>query len=111
MVRIREREVKKAMQEYTLIKLTMEEVRKIGILYRKYVSTRRPVNLLELYGSVRHEARLAEKGKIKVTRELLRELRSDRAFVGHCARKSIGREELKNPFTPHADYVEWMLSL
>jgi hypothetical protein len=94
-----------------MMKLTMKEIAEIGVLYRKYVSCRRPVNLLELYGCVRRETRLAEKEEIKVTRGLLRELRADRARVGYLAHKAIGRAELKQPFAPFKTYTEWMLNL
>jgi len=90
--------------------LTMKEVGEANTLFRKYVSTRRPFNLLELYGCVRRETRLAERGEIRVTRELLRELRADRAKVGRLAHEAIGRAELKNPWQPFANYVEWMLN-
>lgn len=92
------------------IMLTMKEVGEANTLFRKYVSTSRKFNLLELYGSVRRECGLAEKGAIKVSRDLLRELRADRAKIGYLARKVLSQEELKNPWAPFATYQEWLLS-
>lgn len=90
--------------------LTLKEHAEINTLYRKYVSARRAVNILELYGCVRRETQNAEKGIVKVSRELLRELRADRARVGYLAHKTIGRGQLRQPFAPYADYGEWMLN-
>lgn len=90
--------------------LTMKEVGEANTLFRKYVSTSRKFNLLELYGSVRRECKLAEKGTIQVSRDLLRELRADRARVGYFAHKVLNQEQLKNPWTPYASYQEWLLS-
>lgn len=103
------------MMTIDLNNLTTKEALEVNTLYRKYVSTRRRVPLgtaiLEAYGSIRHEANNAEKGIIKVTRGLLRELRQDRARIGYLAHKAIGREQLKQPFSPYGDYVEWMLNV
>lgn len=88
----------------------MKEQAEVNVLYAKYVSKRTPVNLLELFGCVRRETKLAEQGVISVTRNLLRELRADRNRVSYLAHKAIGREELKNPFAPFASYTEWMLN-
>lgn len=54
---------------------------KIEVMYRKYVGSG-PVDFARLYDCVRNECRAAEKGETKVSRDLLRELRADRAFVG-----------------------------
>ena len=91
--------------------LTLAEVAELNTLWRKYGTRKHQLNLLELYGLVRRETKLAETGTIRVTRDLLRELRADRNRVSYLVRKEIGRGQLRNPWQPFGNYAEWMLNL
>lgn len=90
--------------------LTLREHAEVNTLYRKYISTRFQPNLLELYGVLRREVKMAESGQANVSRGLLRELRAERNRVSYLAHKAIDRQQLKQPFAPFADYIEWSLS-
>ena len=59
----------------------MRDAVRLKQLYRKYVGSG-SVDVERLYDVVCREARSAEKGVVRVTRDLLRELRAERAEVG-----------------------------
>ena len=62
----------------------VSDAARLNRLYRKYVSSRGSVDVDRLYDVIRRETRAAEQGRIRVSRELLRELRADLAFVGRA---------------------------
>jgi hypothetical protein len=61
-------------------------------LYRKYVSFSGDLDVSRLRAVILRESRAAEHGKIKVSRDLLRELRNDRAVVGRLAKRCTRRQ-------------------
>lgn len=65
--------------------MCMEEIAELNRLYRKYIGGS-PAGALALQTVIRREALAAERGKIKVSRDLLRELRTDRARIGRLVR-------------------------
>lgn len=66
---------------------SLKDAARLNELYRKYVSGHGPVDLPRLQRVIKHEARIAERGVIKVTRGLVRELRAERAEVGRIAKR------------------------
>lgn len=65
----------------------VESVSQLDRLYRKYVG-RGALDVERLYEELRRETRAAEQGRTRVSRDLLRELRADRAFVGRILNAS-----------------------
>lgn len=55
---------------------------RLSQLYRKHVASRGDFDVRRLMAVLRREVNAAEAGKIKVSRDLLRELRAERAEVG-----------------------------
>jgi len=66
---------------------SMKDAANLNRLYRKYVSARGDVDTVRLVKAVRREASAAERGTVRVSPGLLRELRADRAVVGGIARR------------------------
>lgn len=65
---------------------TVTDAAELDKLYRKYVG-RGSVDIKRLKRVIRHEASIAERGVIKVSRGLVTELRSDRAKIGRIAKR------------------------
>jgi hypothetical protein len=66
---------------------SMKDAAALDRLYRKYVTSRGDVDTARLVKAVRRETHAAERGTVKVSPGLLRELRADRAVVGGIARR------------------------
>jgi hypothetical protein len=60
---------------------------RLNKLYRKYVSANGDVDVSRLRKAVRREALSAERGTIRVSAGLVRELRADRAEIGRLAKR------------------------
>jgi hypothetical protein len=56
-------------------------------LWKKYVTDNHKVDWPRLLEVVRHETRIAEKGIVPTTPDLIRELRAERAEVGALAKR------------------------
>lgn len=73
--------------------LPLDTVAKLDRLYRAWVSASGPLDLNKLYRAIYREKHAIESGKVKASRQLLREVRSDLAFVG----RALKAERKSNP--------------
>lgn len=69
----------------------VEDVADIVRLYAEFCGRHQPKDartaITAIRDSIRHETSCAEKGEIRVSRDVLRELRSDRARIGRIAKR------------------------
>jgi hypothetical protein len=74
--------------------MSPSQASKISQLYRKHVGSGE-VSITRLREVVRREVQLVERGTIYGSRDLLRELRAERNYIGRIANQEANCEECK----------------
>lgn len=69
------------------MRCSVSDAARLSMMYRKHVSSKGDVDVPRLMKVLRHEVKVAESGTVKVSRGLLRELRSERAEVGRMVQR------------------------